>query len=133
MVPGSNKQDIHRLFSSSGNQEPRPIYGIRPSTLLAASVKNIKLQPPHSLPESHNQSITLTRLSLISLSRRMISLKMAQATDKIYRSWPHGPPTYSQANPGQARDITQNSGWNYSLFDCCDPGSLCKADITALS
>ncbi|KOC08475.1 DUF614 domain protein [Aspergillus flavus AF70] len=50
---------------------------------------------------------------------------MPEATDKIYRSWPHGPPTYSQANPSHSRDITQNPDWNYSLFDCCDPGSLC--------
>ncbi|KAI9927452.1 hypothetical protein MW887_003065 [Aspergillus wentii] len=50
---------------------------------------------------------------------------MADATEKVYKAWPSGPPTYQQANTDQGRDITQSKHWNYSLFDCCSPGSLC--------
>ncbi|KAJ5869105.1 hypothetical protein N7455_004046 [Penicillium solitum] len=48
---------------------------------------------------------------------------MADPSQKIYQSWPSGPPTYQQANT-DGHDITQSREWNYSLFDCCSPGTL---------
>ncbi|KAJ5088387.1 hypothetical protein N7456_012003 [Penicillium angulare] len=49
---------------------------------------------------------------------------MAAPSEKVYRAWPQGPPTYQQANANSS-DITQSREWNYSLFDCCSPGALC--------
>ncbi|KAJ5575067.1 hypothetical protein N7450_008966 [Penicillium hetheringtonii] len=49
---------------------------------------------------------------------------MADPTQRVYRAWPKGPPTYQQAN-SDSSDITQSRKWNYSLFDCCSPGTLC--------
>ncbi|KAL4976889.1 PLAC8 family-domain-containing protein [Aspergillus desertorum] len=46
------------------------------------------------------------------------------ASEKTYRSRPIDPPTYEDTTP-EARNITHNKEWNYSLFDCCSPGSLC--------
>ncbi|KAJ5413537.1 hypothetical protein N7465_005842 [Penicillium sp. CMV-2018d] len=45
---------------------------------------------------------------------------MGAPSQKIYRSWP----TYQQANT-DGSDIAQSREWNYSLFDCCSPGTLC--------
>ncbi|KAL4789260.1 PLAC8 family-domain-containing protein [Aspergillus venezuelensis] len=50
---------------------------------------------------------------------------MSDPTQKVYRSWPSGPPTYQQANTDQFKDVTQNTDYNYGLGDCCSPGSLC--------
>ncbi|PLB52227.1 PLAC8-domain-containing protein [Aspergillus steynii IBT 23096] len=50
---------------------------------------------------------------------------MSEAAQKVYRAWPSGPPTYHQANSEESRNITHGADWNYSLFDCCSPGSLC--------
>ncbi|KAJ6183702.1 hypothetical protein N7519_005003 [Penicillium mononematosum] len=49
---------------------------------------------------------------------------MADPTQKVYRAWPSSPPTYQQANTGSS-DVTQSREWNYSLFDCCSPSTLC--------
>lgn len=45
--------------------------------------------------------------------------------EKVYQAWPSGPPTYQQANSEHLQEITHNRGWNYSLFSCFEPGSLC--------
>ncbi|KAJ6131899.1 PLAC8-domain-containing protein [Penicillium samsonianum] len=49
---------------------------------------------------------------------------MADPMLKVYRAWPSQPPTYHQANAGSS-DIAQGREWNYSLFGCCSPGTLC--------
>ncbi|PYH66920.1 PLAC8 family protein [Aspergillus vadensis CBS 113365] len=49
---------------------------------------------------------------------------MADA-EKVYRAHPRDLPTYDQATSDELRRITQNTSWNYSLFDCCSPGTLC--------
>ncbi|CAG7921791.1 unnamed protein product [Penicillium olsonii] len=46
---------------------------------------------------------------------------MASSSQKVYQAWPTDPPTYEQVNDG----ATQSREWNYSLFDCCSPGTLC--------
>ncbi|KAJ5404587.1 PLAC8-domain-containing protein [Penicillium cosmopolitanum] len=51
---------------------------------------------------------------------------MADQTQKVYRAWPSDPPTYHQACSGSS-NITQSRKWNYSLFDCCSPGTLCES------
>lgn len=53
------------------------------------------------------------------------SITMEDTKQKIYRPWPSGPPTYQQTTDDQTRDVTQNRDWNYSLFECFSPGSLC--------
>ncbi|EYE90416.1 PLAC8 family protein [Aspergillus ruber CBS 135680] len=45
--------------------------------------------------------------------------------EKVYRAWPSGPPTYQQATSEYVQGITHNRQWNYSLFSCFEPGSLC--------
>lgn len=47
--------------------------------------------------------------------------------EKVYRAWPSGPPTYQQATSEHLQRITHNKRWNYSLFSCFEPGSLCKS------
>lgn len=59
------------------------------------------------------------------------SITMEDTKQKIYRPWPSGPPTYQQTTDDQTRDVTQNRDWNYSLFECFSPGSLCG--LTTLS
>ncbi|GKZ25423.1 hypothetical protein AbraIFM66951_000633 [Aspergillus brasiliensis] len=49
---------------------------------------------------------------------------MADA-EKVYRAHPRDLPTYDQATSEELRRLTQNTDWNYSLFDCCSPGTLC--------
>ncbi|PYH81059.1 PLAC8-domain-containing protein [Aspergillus uvarum CBS 121591] len=46
-------------------------------------------------------------------------------TQKVYRPWPAEPPTYQHANSEDIQKVTHNKEWNYSLFDCCSPASLC--------
>lgn len=53
---------------------------------------------------------------------------MSDPAQQVYKPWPSGPPTYQQANTDKSRDITQNRDYNYSLGDCCSPGSLCMTE-----
>ncbi|PWY78025.1 hypothetical protein BO94DRAFT_603756 [Aspergillus sclerotioniger CBS 115572] len=46
-------------------------------------------------------------------------------TQKGYRSWPSNLPTYHPTSSEEVRSVTYNKNWNYSLCDCCSPGSLC--------
>ncbi|KAL4810612.1 PLAC8 family-domain-containing protein [Aspergillus unguis] len=45
-------------------------------------------------------------------------------SEKTYRSRPVDPPSYHQATE-ESRQVTHNHDYNYSLCDCCSPGSLC--------
>ncbi|KAJ0418671.1 PLAC8-domain-containing protein [Aspergillus carlsbadensis] len=47
------------------------------------------------------------------------------AYEKSYRSRPIAPPQYQQDVSVEARNITHNKDWNYSLCGCCSPGTLC--------
>lgn len=49
--------------------------------------------------------------------------------EKVYRAWPSGPPTYQQA---LSEGTTHNKQWNYSLFGCLEPGSICKSRPVAV-
>lgn len=45
---------------------------------------------------------------------------------KGYQAWPAGPPAYAQGQSQSGQDLTQNTDWNYSIFDCFTPGSVCE-------
>ncbi|CEN62752.1 Putative DUF614 domain protein (AFU_orthologue; AFUA_5G00975) [Aspergillus calidoustus] len=47
------------------------------------------------------------------------------AYDKSYHSRPSAPPAYGQDVSPEARSITHNKDWNYSLGSCCSPATLC--------